>query len=78
MQIFDFDAPKIFAVEPNVVPIQGGVNVTVRGSNFGSEDNEQVLIFGGTRCESVNFVSSEELTCESSPKIFGVVDVRCV
>ena len=32
VQIFDYDAPKIFAVEPNVVPIQGGVNVTVRGS----------------------------------------------
>jgi len=80
LEIFDYDAPKIFEVEPNIVPTHGVVEVTVHGSNFGTADNDHVLIFGGSRCPPsfVTFVSSEELRCSKVPQIFGVVDVQVV
>lgn len=63
--LFSFEAPTVTAIEPSVV-LTGTVsyNITITGTNLGiaAADLEWATV-GQRRCESVLFVSPEQVEC---------------
>ena len=69
-----FDVPVIDTILPDAGPIEGGQTVTITGSNF-EQGVALDITLGGAVCDNIDVVSDTELTCTTTARSRGLVDV---
>ena len=67
-------APVISSVSPEAGALAGGNTLTITGTGYFTTGTIAVSV-GGINCNSVNVVSSTQITCTTGARISGVVDI---
>lgn len=68
--LFSFDAPEVTAVTPDVGGRQGGDELIITGSNFGSRFSANLsidVVIGSQPCAEVNHINNSVLICTTAP-----------
>jgi hypothetical protein len=66
------EAPVVTSVSPDLGPIEGGTDLTIRGNNF---DNVQTVLVGGKTCLNIVVVNPILITCTAPAGTAGPADV---
>jgi parallel beta-helix repeat protein len=70
--------PSVYSVQPGIGGINGGTEVTIKGSDFGNQQGNGQVTFGGIPASQIKEWSSTKIVCVSPAHVRDLVTIEVI